>query len=195
MTIVLRQDQQKMADKHITLPLTDEITEELHIGDRVLLSGTVYTARDEAHMFLCRMLDNNEELPFDLKGAVIYYSGPCPAPPGAVIGPAGPTTSGRMDVYSPRLRDIGVKGMIGKGKRSKEVRDSIVKNKAVYFGAVGGAGALLANCIKECEVIAFPELGAEAVHRLRVEDFPCTVVNDCHGGDLYEEGIKANKKL
>lgn len=181
-----------MAEKHIKLPLTEEIIKELHSGDRVLLSGTVYTARDEAHLYLCRMMDAKEPLPFDLNGAVIYYSGPCPAPPGAVIGPAGPTTSGRMDAYAPRLLDAGLKGMIGKGKRNKAVKESIVKNRAVYFGAVGGAGALLSSCIKEAEVIAFPELGAEAVYRLRVEDFPCAVVNDSYGGDLYEEGVRNN---
>ena len=174
-----------MAEKHLNLPLAEEEIVQLHIGDRVYLTGTVYTARDEAHLYLCRMLDAGEELPFDPKGAVIYYSGPCPAPPGAVIGPAGPTTSGRMDVYAPRLLDVGVKGMIGKGKRDAAVKESIVRNKAVYFGAVGGAGALLASCIKKAEVIAFPELGAEAVYMLWVEEFPCTVVNDCHGGDLY----------
>ncbi len=180
-----------MAEYTIELPLTEEMTEQFRIGDRVFLNGTLYTARDEAHLFLCRMLDAGETLPFDPDGAAIYYSGPCPAPPGSVIGPAGPTTSGRMDSYAPRLLDVGVKGMIGKGKRSEAVRESIVKNKAVYLGAVGGAGTLLAGCIKEAEVLAFPELGAEAVYRLRVEQFPCTVINDCHGGDLYEEGIAA----
>lgn len=178
-----------MSELRIQLPLTEEITEKLKIGDRVLLTGTVYTARDEAHMYLCRMLAAGEKLPFDPSGAVIYYSGPCPAPPGSVIGPAGPTTSGRMDSYAPSLLDVGVKGMIGKGKRNDAVRNSIVKNKAVYLGAVGGAATLLAGCIKEAEVLAFPELGAEAVYRLSVEDFPCTVIDDCHGGDLYDEGI------
>ena len=178
-----------MAEYKITLPLTEEVTKKLRAGDRAYLTGTVYTARDEAHMYLCRMLDNNEKMPFDFEGAVIYYSGPCPAPPGCPLGPAGPTTSGRMDAFAPQLMDMGIKGMIGKGKRSKEVRDSIIKNNAVYFGAVGGAAALLCDCIKEAEVIAFPELGAEAVHKLRVEDFPVTVIDDCEGGDLYEEGI------
>lgn len=178
-----------MAEYRIELPFTEEITKKLRIGDRILLNGTMYTARDEAHLFLCRMLDAGESLPFDPNGAAIYYSGPCPAPPGSVIGPAGPTTSGRMDSYAPRLLDVGVKAMIGKGKRSARVRESIVKNNAVYLGAVGGCGTLLAGCIKEAEVLAFPELGAEAVHRLRVEDFPCTVINDCAGGDLYEEGV------
>ncbi len=184
-----------MAEFHIELPLTEEITEKLHTGDRVYLTGTIYTARDEAHLYLCRMLDKGEKLPFDFKGAVIYYTGPCPAAPGMVLGPAGPTTSGRMDCYTPRFLDEGIKGMIGKGKRSMEVRKSINKNKAVYFGAVGGAAALLCDCIKEAEVIAFPELGAEAVHRLRVENFPVTVINDCHGGDLYEEGIAKNRTV
>lgn len=183
-----------MSEKVLTLPLKAEDIENLKSGERCLLNGIIYTARDEAHLFMCRMLDNGENLPFDPEGAVIYYSGPCPAPPGRVIGPAGPTTSGRMDAYAPRLLDQGVKGMIGKGKRDQAVKDSIIKNKAVYLGAVGGAGALLSNCIKECEVIAFPELGAEAVYRLRVENFPCTVINDCHGGDLYEEGMAANRK-
>lgn len=178
-----------MSEYHITLPFTEEAAKSLKIGDRVYLNGTVYTARDEAHLYLCRMLDRNEELPFDPRGAAIYYSGPCPAPPGSVIGPAGPTTSGRMDSYAPRLLDIGVKAMIGKGRRNQAVKDSIVKNKAVYLGAVGGAATLLAGCIKEADVLAFPELGAEAVYKLRVEEFPCTVINDCYGGDLYEEGI------
>ncbi len=177
-----------MEERHIQLPLTDEIVRSLHTGDRVFLSGTIYTGRDEAHLYLCRMLDRGEPLPFDLRGAVIYYVGPCPAKPGAVIGSAGPTTSGRMDAYAPRLLELGLKGMIGKGPRKSEVRDSIVKNTAVYFAAVGGAGALLSEAIREAEVIAFPELGAEAVYRLRVENFPVTVVNDCFGRDLYREG-------
>lgn len=183
-----------MAQYHINLPLTKEITQSFRIGDRVYLSGILYTARDEAHLYMCRMLDKGEALPFEPNGAVIYYSGPCPAPPGSVIGPAGPTTSGRMDSYAPRLLDEGVLGMIGKGKRNAAVKESIIKNQAVYLGAVGGAGTLLAHCIKEAEVLAFPELGAEAVYRLRVEDFPCTVINDCRGGDLYEEGIKEYRK-
>ena len=182
-------------DKIINLPLTKETVRELHTGDRVLLNGTIYTARDEAHLYLCRMIDAGEELPFDLNDAVVYYVGPCPAAPGQAIGSAGPTTSGRMDTWAPKLMDHGLRGMIGKGKRSDAVIESMKKNTCVYFGAIGGAGALLSDSIKECEVIAFPELGAEAVHKLRVENFPCTVINDCYGGDLYKDGIaKYNKE-
>ncbi|MCD8196377.1 MAG: Fe-S-containing hydro-lyase [Lachnospiraceae bacterium] len=177
-----------MADKVIHLPLTDEMIKNLHAGDRVLLNGVIYTGRDEAHLYLCRMLDRGEKLPIEIKGAVIYYVGPCPAKPGQAIGSAGPTTSGRMDAYAPRLMDIGLKGMIGKGLRKPEVVESMKKNTCVYFASIGGAGALLSESIKEAEVVAFPELGAEAIYRLRVENFPCTVVIDCYGHDLYKEG-------
>ena len=183
-----------MAEKIINLPLTDEVIRDLHAGDRVLMNGVLYTGRDEAHLFLCRMLDKGEEFPVDLKGATIYYVGPCPAKPGQVIGSCGPTTSGRMDAYAPRLLDYGLKGMIGKGLRRQEVIDSMVKNTCVYFAPIGGAGALLSSSVKEAEVVAFPELGPEAIYRLRVENFPCTVINDCYGRDLYKEGRAAYEK-
>ena len=174
--------------KHIQLPLDDEKVKALRAGDRVLLSGVMYTGRDEAHLYLKRMIERGEKLPFDLNGAVIYYVGPCPAKPGQVIGSAGPTTSGRMDAYAPMLMDMGLKGMIGKGKRNDAVRQSMIKNTCCYFAAIGGAGALISDSIKKAEVIAFPELGAEAVYRLEVVDFPCTVVLDCYGDDLYKTG-------
>ena len=184
-----------MAEKVINLPLTDETVKSLHAGDRVLLNGIIYTGRDEAHLYLCRMLDKGEPLPIEIQGATIYYVGPCPAKPGQAIGSAGPTTSGRMDAYAPRLMDIGLKGMIGKGSRKPVVIDSMKKNTAVYFASIGGAGALLSESIKEAEVVAFPELGAEAIYKLRVENFPATVINDCYGNDLYEEGrAKYEKK-
>ncbi len=174
--------------KRIMLPLTDEVVEGLRAGDEVLLSGVIYVARDAAHKRIIAALDQGEKPPFELKGQTIYYMGPAPAKPGWAIGSAGPTTSYRMDVYTPRLLAEGLKGMIGKGNRSLEVREAIKKYKAVYFGAIGGAGALIAKAVKKAEVIAYEELGAEAVRRLEVEDFPVTVVDDCHGGDLYEEG-------
>ena len=179
---------------HIRLPLDDENVKTLHAGDRMLLSGTIYTGRDEAHLYMKRMIEKGEKLPFDLRGAVIYYTGPCPAKPGAVIGSAGPTTSGRMDAYTPLLLDLGLKGMIGKGKRNDAVRESMMKNRCCYFAAIGGAGALISDSIKSAEVIAFPELGAEAIYRLEVEDFPCTVVLDCYGEDLYKLGQEKYRK-
>ena len=174
--------------KKIKLPLTDDNVKDLHAGDNVLLTGTIYVARDAAHKRLVDSLNKGEPLPFDIKGATVYYMGPSPAKPGQVIGAAGPTTSGRMDSFSPRLMDVGLKGMIGKGNRTKPVKDSIVKNKAVYFAAIGGAGALIAKGIKKADVIAYEELGAEAVRKLEVEDFPVTVINDIYGNDLYDEG-------
>ena len=174
--------------KKITLPLTDEILKDLKAGDNVLLNGVIYVGRDAAHKRLVEALDQKKPLPFDLKGQTIYYMGPSPAKPGQAIGSAGPTTSGRMDSYSPRLMAEGLKGMIGKGMRSQEVKDAIKKYKAVYFAAIGGAGALISKSIKKSEVIAYEELGAEAVRRLEVEDFPVTVINDIYGGDLYQEG-------
>lgn len=176
--------------KRLTTPLTDADVEGLKSGDLVLISGTVYTARDAAHARLVALLKERKELPFDVKGAVIYFVGPTPAPPGKPIGSAGPTTSGRMDAYSPTLLSVGLKGMIGKGKRSDEVKEALRKHKAVYFGATGGAGALLARTIKAAEIVAYEDLGPEAIRRLTVVDFPAVVVNDCHGGDLYEEGRK-----
>jgi len=179
-----------MAEYKMTAPLTDEDIEKLKIGDIVYLSGTIYTARDAAHKKLVDLLSEGKELPFDLKGSVIYFVGPTPPKPGEPIGSAGPTTSYRMDSYSPILIKEGQKAMIGKGKRSQEVKDACMKYKAVYFGATGGAGALIAKRIKKAEVIAYPELGPEAIRKLEVEDFPVTVVNDSYGGDLYEEGRK-----
>ena len=174
--------------RKIMLPLTDETLEELKAGDSVLLSGTMYVGRDAAHKRMVEALEQGKPLPFDVKGQVIYFMGPSPARPGQPIGAAGPTTSGRMDSYSPRLMAEGLKGMIGKGMRSQEVKDAIKKYKAVYLAAIGGAGALISKAIKKSEVIAYEELGAEAVLRLEVEDFPATVVNDIYGGDLYQEG-------
>lgn len=180
--------------KIVNTPLTDEVIIDLHAGDRVLLNGIIYTGRDAAHKRLVEMIDRGEELPIELKGQVIYYVGPCPAKPGAVIGSAGPTTSGRMDAYANRLLDKGLKGMIGKGSRNKNVIDSIVKNNAVYFGAIGGAGALLAEAIKEAELLAFPELGPEAVYKFMITDFPVTVIIDSQGKDLYKIGRELYKK-
>jgi fumarate hydratase subunit beta len=179
-----------MAEYRLTMPLTDEDVEKLRIGDIVYLNGVMYTARDAAHKRLVDLIKEGKELPFDLKGSVIYFVGPTPPKPGDPIGSAGPTTSYRMDSYSPILIANGQKGMIGKGKRNQEVKDACIKHKAVYFGATGGAGALISKKIKKAEVIAYPELGPEAIRRIEVEDFPVTVVNDCHGGDLYEEGRK-----
>jgi len=174
--------------KKITLPLIDEVLEGLRAGDNLLLSGVIYVARDAAHKRMVEALDHGQPLPFDIKGATLYYMGPTPARPGRAIGSAGPTTSGRMDAYAPRMMAEGMKGMIGKGLRSQAVRDAMVKHRAVYLGAIGGAGAIISRSIKKSEVVAYEELGAEAVRRLEVEDFPVTVVNDVHGGDLYEEG-------
>ena len=174
--------------KRIALPLTDEILKDLKAGDNLLLTGIIYVARDAAHKRMVDALEQGKPLPFDIKGATIYYMGPTPARPGRVIGSAGPTTSGRMDAYAPRLIAEGLKGMIGKGSRSKAVKDAMVKHRAVYLGAVGGAGAIISKSIKKTDVIAYEELGAEAIRRLEVEDFPVTVINDIYGGDLYEEG-------
>lgn len=168
---------------------TSEITdfaEKLNAGDRVLLSGTVYTARDAAHKKIKALIDNNELLPFDLQNAVVYYSGPTPTPDGLAIGSCGPTTSGRMDKFTPEFLDLGLKGMIGKGPRSNEVCEAIIRNKAVYFCAVGGAGALSSKCITSCEVIAFKDLGCESVKKLKVKDFPLIVAIDCNGGSLFK---------
>ncbi len=179
--------------KKISTPLTDQVIKELKVGDIVSLTGYIYTARDAAHKRLVELIKEGKELPFDIKGAVIYYVGPTPAPPGKVIGSAGPTTSGRMDAYAPLLIEKGLKGMIGKGKRSKEVVDAIKKYGAIYFAATGGAAALISKKIKSVELVAYEDLGPEAVRRLYVEDFPIIVVNDLEGRDLYEEGIKKYK--
>jgi len=180
--------------KIVNLPLDDETVSDLKAGDRVLLNGIMYTGRDAAHKRIAELINKNQQLPMDIKNQTIYYVGPCPAKPGQAIGSAGPTTSGRMDAYAPLLMDHGLKGMIGKGLRSKQVVDSIIKNNAVYFAAIGGAGALLAEAIKEAEVIAFPDLGAEAIYKLRVENFPVTVVIDNEGNDLYKIGKEKYKK-
>lgn len=182
-------------EKHITTPLTDDVIMDLKAGDKLLITGYIYSARDAAHKKLIELLDAGEDLPFDVKGQLIYYVGPSPAKPGQVIGSAGPTTSSRMDPYAPRLLDIGLKGMIGKGLRGKEVRDSMVKNKAVYLAAVGGAAALIAKSITGSEIVAYEELGPEAIRKLKVENFPVIVVNDAHGADLYEQGVKEYSKL
>lgn len=172
---------------HITTPLSDQDILALHAGDSVLLSGVVYTARDAAHARMVEALRCGEPLPFDIRGQVIYYVGPTPAKPGRVIGSAGPTTSGRMDAYTPLLLAAGLKGMIGKGERNQEVIDAIVRHRAIYFAATGGAAALLAKHIVSCEVIAYEDLGCEAVHRLEVCDFPLVVINDYQGRDYYRE--------
>ncbi|MCD8327884.1 MAG: Fe-S-containing hydro-lyase [Ruminococcus sp.] len=160
----------------------------LKAGDKILLSGTIYTARDAAHKRFDKLLDEGKELPFDLKTAVIYYAGPTPAPKGMAVGACGPTTSGRMDKFAPRLLDLGLSGIIGKGERSTEVREAVKRNKAIYLCATGGAGALASNCIKSCEVIAFDELGCESVKKMYVENFPLVVANDSFGNDLFELG-------
>ncbi len=174
--------------RKVTLPLTDETLKELKAGDSVLLTGVIYAARDAAHKRMAEALDRGEPLPFDIKGQIIYYTGPSPARWGQTIGSAGPTTSGRMDIYSPRLIAKGLKGMIGKGMRSPAVKEALRKHKAVYLAAIGGAGALISRSIRKSEIIAYEELGAEAILRLEVEDFSVTVINDIYGGDLYQEG-------
>lgn len=175
--------------KKIQAPLKLEDIKTLKIGDQIALSGVIYTARDSAHQKLVDLLAEGKDLPFDPNGSVIFYVGPSPAKPDQVIGAAGPTTSYRMDPFVTTLLEAGMKGMIGKGPRSMEVRDGLIKHTGVYFGATGGAAALLAKSIVEAEVIAFPELGPEAVRRLKIKDMPLIVVNDCHGGDLYEKGV------
>ncbi len=177
-------------DRHISTPITAEVTRNFHAGDYVYISGTVYVARDAAHKRFMEVLDRGEELPIPIKDAVIYYMGPSPARAGRPIGSAGPTTASRMDKYAPWLLDLGQKAMIGKGKRAKEVIDAIVRNQAVYFAAVGGAGALLSKCIKKSELVCYGDLGAEAVLKLEVEDFPVIVVVDREGNDLYKTAAK-----
>lgn len=169
----------------ITLPLGKDCASGLKAGDSVLISGTILTARDCAHKRICAMLDKGEPLPFELKDAVIYYAGPCPAKPGRVSGSCGPTTSARMDSFAPRLLDCGLGAIIGKGEMSEEVGQALIRNRAVYFAGIGGAGALYANSIVSSECIAFPDLLSEAVYRLEVKDFPAVVATDCHGGSIY----------
>jgi fumarate hydratase subunit beta len=172
----------------ITSPIDTEIIEKLTVGTRVLISGVIYVARDAAHQRLSQALDAGDKLPFDLKGQTLYYMGPSPSKPGQVIGSAGPTTSGRLDRYTPRLIASGIRAMIGKGNRSAAVKEAIKKYQAVYFATIGGAGALLAKSIKQVEVIAYEDLGAEAILRLKVDNFPAIVANDIYGGDLFEQG-------
>ncbi len=177
-------------DRYINTPITEEVTKELHSGDYVYITGTIYVARDAAHKRMMEALEAGQDLPIDIKDSTIYYMGPSPARDGRPIGSAGPTTATRMDKYAPRLLDLGEKAMIGKGKRSKEVLDAIVRNNAVYFAAVGGAGALLSKCIKKSEVISYEDLGAEAIRKIEVENFPVIVVVDRDGNNLYETAIK-----
>lgn len=174
--------------KRVNVPLDDEILMQLRAGDSVLLNGIIYTARDAAHRRMIEALDKGGPLPFAIRGQTIYFMAPSPARPGQVIGAAGPTTSSRMDAYSPRLIAEGLKGMIGKGSRSEVVKKAMKRYRAVYFAAVGGIGALLSKSVRKAQVIAYEDLGPEAIHCLEVEDFPVTVINDIYGGDLYEEG-------
>ena len=183
-----------MATHYLNTPFTKEDSRKLRIGDLVYLSGTIYAARDAAHKRMIEALDAGEPLPADLTGQLIYYVGPAPAKPGQAIGSAGPTTAGRMDAYAPRLLELGLAGMIGKGNRNKAVMDSLRENECVYFAATGGAAALIARSIKKYTVLAWPELGPEAFAAMEVEDFPVVVVADCHGGDLYEQGRKEYAK-
>ncbi|MFO8059630.1 MAG: Fe-S-containing hydro-lyase [Bacillota bacterium] len=178
-------------EKRIETPLTDEVLQSLKAGDKVLIDGVIYTGRDSAHGRLVETMERGEELPVDFTGQIIYYVGPCPAKPGDPIGSAGPTTSGRMDAYTPAMLEVGLKGMIGKGNRSGEVVEAIKKYGAVYLLAMGGAGALLAKCVRKAEVVAYEELGPEAIYRLEVEDFPVVVGIDTEGNDIYVEGRKA----
>lgn len=177
-------------DIHITTPITEETTKDLKSGDYVYITGTIYVARDAAHKRMIEALECGEELPIDIKNSTIYYMGPSPAREGRPIGSAGPTTASRMDKYAPTLLDLGQKAMIGKGKRTKEVIDAIIRNKAVYFAAIGGAGALLSKCITKSEVICYDDLGAEAIRKIEVENFPVIVVIDREGNNLYETAIK-----
>jgi len=179
----------------ITTPLTEAVIAGLHSGDQVRIMGVIYTARDAAHQRLAAALAQGQKLPFDPRGQIIYYAGPTPARPGQIIGSAGPTTSGRMDPYAPLLLERGLKGMIGKGQRSAAVKEAMQRYKAVYFGATGGAGALLARCIKKAAVVAYEDLGPEAIRRLEVEDFPAVVINDIHGGDLYQAGGEKYRRV
>ncbi len=183
-----------MEKRIVHVPLSKEDARTLKTGDYVYLEGTIYSARDAAHKRMSEALDRGEELPFDIKGNVIYYMGPSPAREGRPIGSAGPTTAGRMDPYTPRLLDMGMGGMIGKGKRTQDVHDAVVRNEAVYFAAVGGAGALLSQRIKKSEVIAYDDLGPEAIRKMEIEDFPVVVVMDVEGNDLYKISQEMYKK-
>ena len=180
-------------DKKISAPITEKDTVNLNSGDYVYITGTIYTARDAAHKRMYESLEKGDKLPIEMDNNIIYYMGPSPAREGRPIGSAGPTTASRMDKYAPKLLDLGLKGMIGKGKRSKEVIDAIIRNNAVYFAAVGGAGAILSKCIKKSEVVAYDDLGTEAIRKLYVEDFPCIVVIGSNGNNLYETAIEEYK--
>ena len=181
-------------EKYIQIPISRQESEQLKAGDYVYLSGIIYSARDAAHKRMQELLDEGKDLPFDVTDAILYYMGPSPAREGRPIGSAGPTTASRMDVYTPRLLELGLGGMIGKGKRSQSVFDAIVEHKAVYFAAVGGAGALLSKCIIHSEVVAFEDLGPEAICKLEVKDFPVVVVADAHGEDLYQTAVSAYRR-
>jgi fumarate hydratase subunit beta len=176
--------------KEVATPLSDADIESLEAGDRVRISGVIYTARDAAHGRLFPLIEKGEALPIDVKGAIIYYTGPSPARPGDIVGSVGPTTASRMDKFTPALLKLGLKGTIGKGYRGQPVKDALKQYKAVYFGSIGGAGAVLSQFVKKLEVVAYEDLGTEAIRRLEVEGFPAIVLNDCHGGDLYQDGQK-----
>ncbi len=177
-------------EKRLTLPLSENERTSLRVGDYVFLTGTIYTARDAAHKRMQECINAGEKLPFDVNGQTIYYMGPSPERPGQVIGSAGPTTASRMDKYAPTLLNLGLKGMVGKGKRTQEVQDAVVKNQALYFAAVGGAGALISKCIQSSEMIAYEDLGAEAIRRLEVKDLPVVVILDTKGNNLYETAVE-----
>ncbi len=177
--------------KEVTTPLSDADVEALKAGDRVRISGVLYTARDAAHGRLLPLIEKGEKLPIDVKGAIIYYTGPTPAQPGDVVGAIGPTTASRMDKFTPALLKLGLKGTMGKGYRGQPVKDALREQRGVYFGAIGGAGAVLSRHVKKLEIVAYEDLGTEAIRRLEVEAFPAIVINDCHGGDLYQDGAHA----
>ena len=177
--------------KEVTTPLSDADVESLTAGDRVRITGVIYTARDAAHGRLLPLIEKGEKLPIDVRGQIIYYTGPSPARPGTIVGSIGPTTASRMDKYVPALLKLGLKGTIGKGYRSQPVKDALREHRGVYFGAIGGAGAVLSQFVKKLSIVAYEDLGTEAIRRLEVEGFPAIVVNDCHGGDLYQDGMKA----
>ena len=176
--------------KDVEPPLSDRDVESLSAGDRVRITGVLYTGRDAAHARLLPLIDTGQPLPIDVRGQIIYYTGPSPARPGEIVGSIGPTTGGRMDKFTPKLLALGLKGTMGKGARSQSVKDALKQYKGVYFGAIGGAGAVLSRFVRKVEIIAYEDLGTEAIRRLEVEGFPAIVVNDCHGGDLYQEGLK-----
>ncbi|AOM83563.1 Fe-S-containing hydro-lyase [Salisediminibacterium beveridgei] len=181
--------------KQITIPLDEKQVAELKAGDLVTITGTIYTARDAAHKKMIEAMENGEKLPFDVKDQVIYYAGPTPAKPGKIIGSCGPTTSGRMDAYSPALLEHGLKGMIGKGPRSETVIDAMKKHNGIYFAAVGGAAALISDSITEVEIVAYEDLGPEAIRKMEVVDYPCVVAIDSKGNNLYEDGVKQYKTV